>query len=217
MNYQITLFNSSISLIELIGAVVGLIYLVLEYRASMWLWLFGVLMPICYIYLFFSNGVYANGALNVYNVIACIYGFLCWRRNSRKTPSQQGEDTSTPPPPENEISSMPRKYVLPLTLITVTLSAGIAMVLQWLGESETAWLDGISAALSCVAMWILAHKYYQQWLCWMIVNPLTVILSLRVGLYPAAVMYGVYSIVSTMGYFKWKKQSLLNERLKHNE
>ncbi len=38
--------------LEIIGAVIGLIYLYLEYKANRWLWLFGVIMPVVYIVIF---------------------------------------------------------------------------------------------------------------------------------------------------------------------
>lgn len=41
--------------IEIAGAVIGLLYLYLEYRASVYLWPVGVVMPLFYIYIFFVS------------------------------------------------------------------------------------------------------------------------------------------------------------------
>jgi len=40
--------------IEIIGAVIGIIYLILEYKANKWLWPVGVLMPIVYVWIFLT-------------------------------------------------------------------------------------------------------------------------------------------------------------------
>ena len=60
--------------IEIIGAVIGLIYLYLEYKASVYLWPVGVIMPLFYIYIFFFSKFYADMGINVYYLFASIYG-----------------------------------------------------------------------------------------------------------------------------------------------
>jgi nicotinamide mononucleotide transporter len=39
--------------IQIVGALIGLTYLYLEYHASFWLWIAGMLMSLFYIYIFF--------------------------------------------------------------------------------------------------------------------------------------------------------------------
>lgn len=181
--------------IEIIGAIVGIIYLILEYKANPWLWLFGLLMPLFYIYLFFKNELYANAVINVYYVCASIYGILCWKGiiGSKKNE-------------ESPITAMPRKVLLPLLAITAVLTVGLALTLQWLGESQVAWLDGFTAALNVVGMFMLAKGWYQQWICWIIVEPIMVVMSLITGMYPTAVMYLVYCVIAVMGYVRWKNE-----------
>lgn len=181
--------------IEIIGAIVGIVYLILEYKANPWLWLFGLLMPLFYIYLFFKNELYANAVINVYYVCASIYGILCWKGiiGSKKNE-------------ESPITAMPRKVLLPLLAITVVLTVGLAITLQWLGESQVAWLDGFTAALNVVGMFMLAKGWYQQWICWIIVEPIMVVMSLITGMYPTAVMYLVYCVIAVMGYVRWKNE-----------
>ncbi|HCB89215.1 MAG TPA: nicotinamide riboside transporter PnuC, partial [Porphyromonadaceae bacterium] len=52
--------------LEIIGAVIGLIYLYLEYKANRWLWLFGVIMPVVYIVIFYQSKFYADMGINIY-------------------------------------------------------------------------------------------------------------------------------------------------------
>src|SRR5690554_2849532 len=70
--------------IEIIGAVVGLLYLYLEYKANRWLWPVGVLMPIVYIWIFFQSKFYADMGVNVYYFFASIYGWIRWNRYSSR-------------------------------------------------------------------------------------------------------------------------------------
>lgn len=183
--------------IEIIGAIVGIAYLILEYKANPWLWLFGLLMPLFYIYLFFRNALYANAVINIYYVGASVYGLLCWR-------GWIGGKSKD----ESPISSMPRKALMPLVAITALVTIALALVLKQLGESEAAWLDGFTAALNVVGMFMLARGWYQQWICWIIVEPVMVVMSILTGMYPTAVMYLVYCVIAVMGYLRWKKEYL---------
>ena len=46
--------------LEILGTVVGLVYLWLEYRASIYLWVAGVVMPTIYIFVYYEAGLYAD-------------------------------------------------------------------------------------------------------------------------------------------------------------
>lgn len=70
--------------IDIVGTIIGLIYLWLEYRASIWLWLFGVIMPIVNAWLYFHKGLYADFGMESYYVLAAIYGYLVWRSKGKK-------------------------------------------------------------------------------------------------------------------------------------
>lgn len=190
------------NLLEIFAAAAGIAYLLLEYRANAWLWLFSILMAGSYIWIFFSEGIYANGCLNVYYLLISIYGAWRWM----KKPDWEEE--------EGSILSMPKR-MLPLVLAAIALlTAGLWKTLSLLGESETAFLDAFTSALSVVGMWMLTKKYYQQWICWIVVEPIMTLMSLRAGLYPTAVMYLFYSVISVMGYLRWKKNANKKERFR---
>lgn len=46
--------------LELIGALVGLVYLWLEYCASIYLWIASIIMPAIYIFVYYDAGLYAD-------------------------------------------------------------------------------------------------------------------------------------------------------------
>ena len=65
--------------IDMAGLVLGLVYLWLEFKASIWLWLVSVIMPIVHGYLYWERGLYADFGMEVYYVLAAIYGYAMWR------------------------------------------------------------------------------------------------------------------------------------------
>ena len=191
--FYFTICNLQFDAIEVVGAVIGLAYLFFEYRASIWTWVFGVLMPIVYVYLFFRNGLYANMSINIYYIVASVYGFVAWRRAR----TDEAQDT--------RIESCPRRYAVPLLVVIAVLTGVLTFVLMQLKESQFPLLDGLSASLSIVMMYMLSRRWYQQWILCIVTEPIMVALGLLTGMYATSIMYTVYLIVAIMGYFKWRK------------
>ncbi|MBP3762771.1 MAG: nicotinamide mononucleotide transporter [Bacteroidales bacterium] len=193
--------------IDIIGAVIGLAYIVSEYRADRWFWPLSLLMSVFYIVIDFSSGLFANGAICCYNFVMSIYGILVWHGIMGK------KDRA-----ERPISSCPRRYWPWIVAVAVVLS----VALSWLLVAMNGWLvgladeemrsslqypvlDGISSALTIVAMWMLAHKWWQQWIIWLIVEPLMIALFWLTGNYASAALYVVFEVFCILGIFRWKK------------
>ena len=65
--------------LDIVTTIFGLIYLVLEYRASIALWVVGIVMPAMDIYLYWSHGLYGDAGMAVYYTLAAIYGYAVWK------------------------------------------------------------------------------------------------------------------------------------------
>ena len=51
--------------LDFITTLLGLLYIYLEYRASIWLWLVGIIMPALDIALYWSHGLYGDAGMAV--------------------------------------------------------------------------------------------------------------------------------------------------------
>ena len=72
--------------LEIIGTVVGILYLWLEYRASIYLWIAGIIMPAVYIFVYYDAGLYADFGINIYYLGAAIYGWMMWKYGAFSAP-----------------------------------------------------------------------------------------------------------------------------------
>ena len=185
-------------IIEIIGAVIGLLYLYLEYKANVWLWPVGIVMSLFYVVIFFHGKFYADAAINLYYIGANSYGLIRWTR-SRKQPLENGTTA------ELAITHVPAKRILPLTAVTVVLWMMFYGILKSVTDSPVPLGDAFTTAVSIVAMWMLAQKYLEQWLLWIVVNIVSTILYFWKGLYPTGILFIVYVVVAVLGYMKWKK------------
>ena len=184
--------------IELIGTIVGLVYLLLEYRASIYMWLVGIIMPAIYIYIYYSAGLYANFGINIYYLLAAIYGYLSWRGLLGET----GQDESF------SITRTPKRGWCIAGVMYVVAQTFITWILVHYTDSTTPIMDAFTTALSIVGMWMLARGYIEQWWTWCVVDLASSALYWHTGLYFTAGLYLVYAIVAVFGYMKWK--SMIN-------
>lgn len=190
-------------IIEIVGAVIGLTYLFLEYKANVWLWPVGILMSLFYVVIFFHGKFYADAAVYLYYIGANTYGLLKWTQSRRNALTANDLTVDELP-----ITHTPKRLILPLVAVSVILWGVLFWVLKTFTDSTVPAGDAFTTALSIVAMWMLAQKYLEQWLLWALVNIVSTILYFWKGLYPTGVLFIVYVIVAVLGYFRWKKEML---------
>ena len=191
--------------IDMAGLVLGLIYLWLEFKASIWLWLVSVIMPIVHGYLYWARGLYADFGMEVYYVLAAIYGYAMWRWSRQRS---KGDDVETQDPAssskgERPITRFPLRQVLPVTIVGLTLWGIIYWILITWTDSSVPICDSFTTALSMVALWTLAQKYAEQWLLWLVVDLVCTILYIYKQIPFTAALYGFYTIMAVLGYRQW--------------
>ncbi len=190
-----------IRVIDITGLVLGLIYLWLEYRASIWLWAVSIIMPIVHSYLYFAKGLYADFGMEFYYVVIAIYGYYCWRWGKR--------DKNTNNKNALPITHYTRKHIAASIVTWLVLWAFIYWVLITFTDSRVPMLDSFTTSLSAVAMWALAKKYLEQWLLWLVVDAVSCGLYIYKDIPFNATLYGIYTVIAVLGYYKWKKMMTL--------
>lgn len=178
--------------LEIAGTIVGFIYLWQEVKASIWLWLTGIVMPAIYTVVFFENGLYADFAIQVYYIGAALYGFLLWEFGKK---NKYGD--------ELRIVHTTERQALWLCATTAVLFVPIYWILTTFTDSTVPFWDSVTTAMSFVALWMLAKKHVEQWIAWIIIDIISAILYFYKGIYFTSILYGVYTVVAFYGYRKW--------------
>lgn len=183
--------------LEIIGTAIGIIYLWLEYKANAWLWVASIAMPAIYIKVYYDAGLYADLGISIYYILASVYGLLCWLKG-KGAASDGGEQTSG-------ITHTPRSRWLPLAAIFVAIFLVIGFILSRFTDSTVPWADSFTTALSIVAMWMLARKYVEQWIVWIVADVACGVLYVYKDLPFTAALYLAYAVIAVFGYRKWKR------------
>lgn len=180
--------------LDILTTVLGLLYIWLEYRASIALWFVGIVMPALDIYLYWSHGLYGDAGMAVYYTLAAVYGYVAWTWG-------RGQQQ------ERSITHMPSRKYLPTAVCFLAAWAATYYILITWTNSTVPVLDSFTNALSFVGLWALARKYIEQWFFWIVVDAVCCVLYVQKGIPFKAGLYGLYVVIAVAGYFKWKQLS----------
>ena len=178
--------------LDILGFTVGLIYLYLEYRASIWLWLASVVMPAIDMVLYYRAGLYADFGMAVYYCLAAVYGYAMWKFG------RGGQETRQRP-----VTHFRKTLVVPAFVAFLAVWYLIYYVLTHYTDSTVPVTDAFTTALSVVALWALAQKFAEQWLLWLVADAVCCWLYVRKGIPFKAAIYGLYTLFAVFGYRKW--------------
>lgn len=180
--------------LDILTTILGLIYIWLEYRAHIALWVIGIVMPLLDIYLYWTHGLYGDAGMACYYTLAACYGLYIWKfKKTRK------KKESLP------IIFMPRDQYLPSLLFFLISWGLIYYILVTWTNSTVPLLDSFTNAMSFVGLWALARKYVEQWIFWIIVDVVCTFLYIQKGIPFKALLYGLYVVIAVAGYQKWKR------------
>jgi nicotinamide mononucleotide transporter len=180
--------------LDIFTTILGLIYIWLEYRAHVALWVIGIIMPALDIILYWQHGLYGDAGMACYYTLAALYGLYVWKFRKTKNLKQ-----------ELPISHMPKRQYLPATVAFFVAWGVVYYILITWTNSTVPVLDSFTNALSFVGLWALARKYLEQWLFWIVVDVVCCVLYIQKGIPFKAGLYGLYVLIAIAGYYKWKK------------
>lgn len=186
----------SVHWLDIFTTVLGLVYIYLEYRAHIALWIVGIVMPAFDVMLYWEAGLYGDAGMAVYYTLAAIYGYAVWKFGRKRH-----QQVHQPMP----ITHMPLRLYLPAALFFAASWVVIYWVLVAFTNSDVPVLDSFTNALSFVGLWTLARKYVEQWLFWIGVDLVSSMLYVYKGIPFKAGLYALYVVIAVMGYYRWKR------------
>jgi nicotinamide mononucleotide transporter len=192
---------------EIIGTILALLSLYFQTIQNKWLWPFGIISSAIFAIIFYKAGIYADMGLQLYYVFISIYGWYYWIK------TQANENS------EGQIKSIFKMRFLILIIFVVTLAIFliISQFLIYYTNSTVPYIDAFITALSITATWMLAKKYLEHWLVWIIVDAVSIAVYYYKELYVTIILYVIYTIFAIVGYNMWLNNYRKNKiNLLHN-
>ena len=180
--------------IELLGAILGILYIIFSIRQNILTWPTGLFTSLLYIIVFFKSGLYAATGLQVYYVAISIYGWYFWL---------SGKNTNNKSLPSVRLVN--KKLWVKIVAISILIYTVIFFILINYSDSNVPFFDSLTTSLSIVATWMLAKKYIEHWIIWIFVDLVSTGLYIYKNLWPTVVLFIIYTIMAFLGYIEWKK------------
>ena len=180
--------------VETTAAILGLVGIGLQIKQNHWYWLTSILMVLMYIYVFFTTKFYADMAFQLYYLVVSIYGWYFWIKSKGK---QQDEKLI--------VNKLNKKQLIISIAITAILFVATYLTLKYFTDSPVPIGDAFTTALSITATLLLAKKYIENWIFWIIVDSVSAGLYLYKGLYPTLILFTVLTFLAVVGYAHWRK------------
>lgn len=180
-------------IIDAIAAISGIICVVLCAKGKKSQYIWGLLNVVGYIIIAFINKYYGEVMLNcIYYLPSQFIGYYLWNKHqNKKTKKVEGKKLNL-------------KNSIILLLICITSIFGYKFILDLLGGNSTL-LDSASTVISVIANSLMLLRYREQWLLWIIIDAITVIMWIMAGDFIMVTMWFVYLINAFYGYYNWTK------------
>jgi len=175
---------------EAAAVVLGVAYLLLAMRESLWCWYAAFISTAIFLVLFWDVGLLMESGLQVYYLAMAIYGWWQWQHGS------EGK-------PELAISSWgTRQHMIALVLVLLASAASGTLLQQFTGAALP-YLDSFTTWGSILTTWMVARKILENWLYWLVIDSVSIYLYLDRELYLTALLFAVYLVIVLFGYRKW--------------
>lgn len=189
-------------ILEILGTVFGLAYIVLAAKKNIWCWLMGILGSLCSIYLFYEySKLYAEALLSAYYVVTGVIGWLHWSN------------------PKKELPVIRVKWWKHFAFITAGALLSIVfykILSTFFKEAEKPLLDSFTTIFSFLATWITIKKWLSSWIYWIVIDAVTVAMYWSRGLNIYAGLMVVYTVLALYGYLEWRKANPRTLSVNHN-
>lgn len=202
---------SAYSIPEIIAVLACLIYVILASREHRGCWLGGIIGSSIYVIIFFQYKLYMDSALNIFYVAMAVYGWIMWQSTS-------GNE-------ESNALNTDKKTVIKRWNCTSHINAIASIILlsaisgyYFDNHTDAAfpYLDSLTTWSSILATWMVVNKILENWLYWIVIDTVSIYLYINKELFFTAILFALYVIIATYGYFNWKKLKQKNSQYDTN-
>ena len=141
------------------------------------------------------SGLYADCAMQVYYILAGLYGLCVWAKKPKPAERETGR-----------IARTPARMWFRMAAAYAAIHALLYLLLVRFTDSTVPFWDSLTTALCIMAYWMLSRKYVEQWLVWLAVDVVTVGLYLYKDIPLTAGLYLLYSALAVAGYRRWLRR-----------
>ena len=196
MDTSITLLGTTTSAIELFAVACGLLSVWFMKKESILVYPFGIINVLIYVYICYSQKLYAYAGINVFYALMSIYGWYNW---VRKGPGDESL----------RITRLPRIHIFIYLVAILIFFVMMRTLLVSVTDSEVPTWDALTTAIYIIGMWLLARKKIENWIAWITGDIISIGLFAYQGLLFSSFQFLVFTIIAVFGFLEWRNKLLM--------
>jgi nicotinamide mononucleotide transporter len=178
------------NVLDWVALLTGVAGVLLTIAETVWCWPVALVSVVISGFAFWDQRLFGDMSLQVFYFFSGIYGWIYWKQK-QKAPFT--------------VSHTPLRLVPLLLLCTALLAVVIYYLLDFF-KGDKILFDAILTAMSLTTTYMMARKWIENWLVWIVVDGAYVILYLQKDLPLYAVLYAAFVLMVIYGYFLWLRQ-----------
>ena len=178
--------------IEVTAVILAILYLVLAVKQNILCWLAGIISSVLYFFIMRSAGLYKEAYLQLFYLHMGFYGWSQWRIGARTS--------------NNFVVNTWNKlqHFLAISLILI-LSVISGFLLKLFTDAVLPFFDALVTWGAVVATYMVAKKLLENWIYWLVIDSISILLFISRDLWPTAFLFGIYVVIIFFGYNSWNK------------
>ncbi len=190
---QLKIRMLSAVLFELIAFSFAIAGVFLTARSHVAGWILGIIGAAFYVPVFYLSRLYAETGLQLFYMVMGAFGFYNWIRLGKM------EESKT-------ISNITLKQIISLIVLFIIGSFTLAKILQNFSNTDVPYFDACMGISGLLITWMMARKYIENWICWVIVDLANAGLFIYKSLYLTAFLYIIMAVIALYGLKTWRKE-----------
>lgn len=175
-----------------LAVVFNIAYVVLAIQQLRISWIMGMAGVLLAGWVYFEERLFSDALLQIFYFGLSIYGWLRWR------PDAGGTDLKI-------FSMLGYEHVISVG-VGVAIGVLLGFILSGAGASYP-FADGLTTGLSLVATWLVARRYIENWLYWIVIDAACIVIYVQKEIWPFVGLFALYIVLAIFGWKKWNKLS----------
>ncbi len=176
--------------LELIGFLFGIAGVWLTVRKNIWCFPVGIVNVLITAYLVFDKHLFAGTIQQLVYFVLLVAGWIMWSRKKREEQ-------------DIRVETLRRSDYLLLLLVFLAGSASLSWLLKHYSTASLPVADSSATVMSFIAQWLIARRKIENWVLWLVVNPVYLVIFLIKDMPLYAILSAVYFFLAWMGLKHW--------------
>ncbi|WFQ81141.1 nicotinamide riboside transporter PnuC [Xenorhabdus sp. SF857] len=207
----------NLSYIEAIGTIAGLLCIWLASQEKIINYLFGLINVSLFAVIFFQIQLYASLILQIFFFAANIYGWYAWSRVNEQKQIELKIRWLNP----KQMAVFAAVSIFAILIMTFNIDQifgymakvvvlglqgmGFNIIMPYLQPDAFPFWDSVMTVLSIVAMILMTRKHVENWLIWVIIDVISVVIYYYQGVLAMSLQYIILTGIALNGAHLWNK------------